>query len=215
MRRFALLGTLVATMACVVALGAWAAPVSAATVFCKANVETCSAENTYAVGSEFSFSTSGTTVVFETVAAKHKCEKATIGIGTEGSEGGTLFGKLTSMTFGKCSAEAGFGECKSLEVRNLPWKAKWIAGAGGGEDTMILSDSGKGRPAIRLLCAGFSCTYGSSSVETGMPVVSGKTHVRLEQHELPFFEGGPLCATVLKWSADYNTPSPEALFLTN
>lgn len=79
---------------------------------------------------------------------------------------------------------------------------------------MALGDSGKGRPAVRLLCAGFSCTYGSFSVEAGMPVVSGKTHVRLER-ELPFFEGSPLCATTLKWSADYNSPSPEALFLTN
>ncbi len=121
---------------------------------------------------------------------------------------------MTSLTFGECSVEAGFGECKSLEVRNLPWSAKWIAGGGGGEDQMTLGDSGKGRPAIRLLCAGFTCTYGLFKVETGMPVISGKTHVRLEQ-QLPLFEGSPLCATVLKWSADYNSPSPEALFLTN
>jgi hypothetical protein len=170
-------------------------------------------ENTYSVGSEFSFSASGTTVVLETVAAKHKCKKATMGMKTESSEAGVLAGKVTSVTFGECSVETGFGECKSSEVRNLPWSAKWIAGSGGGEDRMILGDSGKGRPAIRLLCAGFSCTYGSVNLEAGMPVVSGKTHVRLER-EFPLFEGGPLCATILKWSADHNSPSPEASFLT-
>lgn len=215
MRGFPSLSAVVALVSCAMALGAWTASASAATVFCKANVETCSAENMYPVGSEFSFSTSGTTVTFETVASKFKCASATIGMKSEGSEGGPLLGEVTSMTFGKCSVETGFGECKSLEVRNLPWSAEWIAGAGGGEDRMILGDSGKGRPAIRLLCAGFSCTYGSVKVETGMPVVSGKTHVRLERRELPFFEGSPLCATILKWSADYNSPSPEALFLTN
>jgi hypothetical protein len=214
MREFPSLNTSVALIACVIALGAWAVPASAATVFCKTNVETCSAENTYPVGSEFSFSASGTTVVFETVASRQECEKAAIGMKTEGSKGGVLLGEVTSVTVGKCSVEAGFGECTSLEVRNLPWSAEWTAGSKGGEDKMTLGDSGKGRPAIRLLCAGFSCTYGSFAVETGMPVVSGKTHVRLER-ELPFFEGSPLCATVLKWSADYNSPSPEALFLTN
>lgn len=216
MRGFLSLSTLVALLACVMSLGAWVASASAATVFCETNVETCSAENTYPVGSEFSFSTSGTTVILETVASKFKCPNATIGMKSEGSEGGPLLGKVTSVTFGKCSVEAGFGECKSLEVRNLPWSAKWIAGTGGGEDQMSLGDSGKGRPAIRLLCAGFSCTYGVAELsEIGMPVVSGKTHVVLEKRALALFEGSPLCATVLKWSADYNSPAPEALFLTN
>lgn len=213
MRGFPLLGTPVALIACVAALGVCAAPASA-TVFCKANVETCSAENTYSVGSEFSFSTSGTTVVFENVASKHKCKQATMGMKAKSTEGGVLLGEVTSMTFGECSVEAGFGECKSFEVRNLPWSAEWLAGSGGGEDKMFLNEGAKGRAAIRLLCFGFTCTYGSTKLEVGMPVVSGKTHVRLEQ-ALPFFEGSPLCATTLKWSADYNSPAPEALFLTN
>ena len=203
----------VALIACAVAAGVCAAPASA-TVFCKTNVETCSAENTYAVGSEFSFSTSGTSVVFETVAVKHKCKKATMGMKTESSEAGLLFGAVTNMTFGECSLEgSGFGECNSFEMRNLPWSARWSAGTGGGEDKMFLTESAKGRPAIRLLCFGFTCTYGSAELEIGMPVVSGKTHVRLER-TLPLFESSPLCATTLKWSADYNSPSPEALFLT-
>jgi hypothetical protein len=209
------LSTLVALLACAMVLGAWAAPASAATVFCKTNVETCSAENTYPLGSEFSFSTSGTTVILETVASKFKCPSSTIGMKSEKSEGGPLLGEVTSVTFGKCSVEAGFGECKSLEVRNLPWSAKWIAGTGGGEDKMSLGDSGKGRPAIRLLCFGFSCTYGVAELsEIGMPVISGKTHVVLTNRALALFEGSPLCATVLTWSADYNSPAPEALFLT-
>jgi hypothetical protein len=197
---------------CLLAFGAFAASASA-TVFCKTNVETCSAENTYPWGSAFSFATSGTTVVFETVAATHKCKKAAMGMKTESTGGGAVLGQVTSMTFGECSAETGFGECKSFEVRNLPWGGKWLAGLGGSEDRMSFTETLKGKPAIRLLCAGFSCTYGSSSVEVGMPVVSGKTHVSVAR-ELPLFEGGPLCATVLKWNADYNAPSPEALFLT-
>jgi hypothetical protein len=212
MRKLTFLKAPVALAVCIGVLGVGAAPASA-TVFCKTNVETCSAENTYPLGTAFSFSASGTTVILETIAMKQKCKEATMGMKTESSEPGHLRGSLTSVTFGSCSVETGFGECKSSEVRNLPWKAEWIAGSGGAEDKMLLSEGAKGKPAIRLFCAGFTCTYGSS-VEAGMPVISGKTHVRLER-ELAFFEGSPLCATVLHWSADYNSPSPEALFLTN
>jgi hypothetical protein len=188
------------------------ATASAATVFCKTDAETCSKENTYAIGSEFSFSLNGTTAILETIAAKHKCKQGAIGMKSEkAAESGALLGKVTSLTFGECTVEVGFGECKSREVRNLPWSAEWIRA--GAERRLIMGDSGKGRPAIRLLCAGFSCTYGSATVELQMPVLSGLTNVQVNR-ELPLFEGSPLCATVLSWTADYNAPSPEAVFLT-
>lgn len=212
MRRPSSLSSLLALAACAVALGVGAAPASA-TVFCKTNVATCSAENTYPLGSEFSFSLNGNVAVLESVAATHKCKKSTIAMKTEkAGGGGALLGNVTSLTFGECSVEAGFGECLSREVRSLPWQAEWIAA--GGERRMVIGENGSGKPDIRMICfSGFTCDYGSARMEARMPVVSGVTHLQVEA-ELPFFAGSPLCATKLFWKADYNLPSPEAVFLT-
>jgi hypothetical protein len=98
---------------CLGAAIAVAAPAgaSAASVFCKTNVETCPKESIWPLGTEFTAATKETNIFFETAFTRQACAESSLKAKSESTNGsGNLVGKLSSLTFGKCTAE--IGSCK-------------------------------------------------------------------------------------------------------
>ena len=141
--------------------------------------------------------------LFTTLVAD-ECKTSTIAVKLteEPTEAGKpLNGQLTSLTFSGCT-------CSTTEALNAPYSAslKWTEGADG---QLALKSSGKGNPAIKILCFGFvSCAYEANTMN--LAVNGGNPAEIVVNIEMTKVAGGSLCPMTAQFSASYALSQPQA-----
>lgn len=200
-----------ASVIALVLMLAMAGQASAATVFCKTNVTTCSKENTYPLKTEVVGGlTEGIVTTFTMpIGWMQSCPESTIKVISEEQTAEQLIGRITALNFSGCESDE--GPCVGAQARNLPWRVEFTSEVSPGVDKIVAVNGGKGNPGFQITCFGAPCNYELPSVDMNMP---GGEQSRLEATGI-FVNTTLGCESKVQWSANYNSLSPKPIFLTN
>lgn len=201
--------TVLATSLILISLAVFGASSASATAFCEVNESPCPAEHTDGVPLALELELkAGTEALFtSSLGLSGKCPAATAKGELSEESGGALVGKITEMTFAKCSAE---GCTPSISAQNLPYRVE-VKATEGGDGAVKLSSGGSGNPRIKFNCGSLECAYGSSEVAlladgSEAPVFAA------EKVSLPKETGGVLCGKSATWSAKYALTGYESIY---
>jgi hypothetical protein len=183
---------------------------ASASAFCGIELEVCPEEDTYAAETEVTANLAeGTEALFETSAGTVKCPQSNLQGKTLKEEGEPLTGEITVLKFEKC--ETKLSSC-TLESIHLPFAASATYAAGEekvGDGTLKVSNSGKGEPAVKVVCGLLKCIYAGEltlDVDGGEPgqIVAKKETVKLEKKE-----GLTECPAEGTFTGTYEIKTPE------
>jgi hypothetical protein len=181
---------------------------ASATALCKANETTCTAGNTYAIGTSIhAVLEPGQIAHLEAGPVNDECEESTMQ-GKSTKAGTPIIGTIEQLTFAKCS-------CTTSNAIHLPYKSEGAAGAGG-NGTLTASTSGAGKPGGTVTCAGVHCVYETASAAVSVTGGTPATAAANVEMALNTGESDFLClfTGAAHWKANYNVTSPSPLFIT-
>lgn len=197
---FGLLGVISATAT----LGAGAASATTDfTALCKVKVLACFLESTYGTGTVVKGKLKTGTKAVLSGSLKVECEESAVALELKGDPlGPTLLGKITELTFKKCttcptvtSLLGAFGEWHLKNAGNL--KGLWT----------ILT------PTVHLQgCFGFAtCTVSASAIELDADTSVEPATVKAVNEKLSVSGFG--CGSEATWNAEYVLVSPTPLYI--
>lgn len=142
---------------------------------------------------------------FATSLGTVACTGSTLKGETTAESGAPLPGKVTTLSFSGC--KLGEGSCTVSGV-HLSYTAA-IEETSTGDGTMIVTNSGSGKPGVEITCSTkISCTLSSAEPKFG---ISGGSPAHLSIETSSFETSGTTCPKETKWTAEYTQKKPDPM----